>query len=290
MAVTLPSERSKKVNDVSKLTMLIYGAPKSGKTTSASQAPGAIFFECEPGLNHLEVFKIPTYTWDDFLAACKVGDIPNHPALPTPQAPNNSETYTVTGPDARAKVHVLRARHDAVAVGIGTAIADDPRLTVRDYTGQSPTRVVFDTKLRLPIDGHLASTARDTRVWVVCGEDAPTHEEEELRELGIDVLRAPKSSEGRVDVAAALALLGQRGIVSLMVEGGAELAGSFLAGRMADDMHAFIAPMLLGPRGRPGAVDWAGPDTPAQAPRIAKPSWELCGADAYVHGRLTYPD
>ncbi len=196
----------------------------------------------------------------------------------------------VTGPDARAKVHVLRARHDAVAVGIGTAIADDPRLTVRDYTGQSPTRVVFDTKLRLPIDGHLASTARDTRVWVVCGEDAPTHEEEELRELGIDVLRAPKSSEGRVDVAAALALLGQRGIVSLMVEGGAELAGSFLAGRMADDMHAFIAPMLLGPRGRPGAVDWAGPDTPAQAPRIAKPSWELCGADAYVHGRLTYPD
>ena len=68
------------------------------------------------------------------------------------------------------------------------------------------------------------------------------------------------------------------------------LAGSFLAGRLADDMHAFIAPMLLGPRGRPGAVDWAGPDTPAQAPRIAKPSWELCGTDAYVHDRLTYPD
>ena len=79
MTVTLPSERTKKVSDVSKLTMLIYGAPKSGKTTSASQAPGAIFFECEPGLNHLEVFKIPTYTWDDFLEACNLVAQGNHP-------------------------------------------------------------------------------------------------------------------------------------------------------------------------------------------------------------------
>jgi diaminohydroxyphosphoribosylaminopyrimidine deaminase/5-amino-6-(5-phosphoribosylamino)uracil reductase len=75
-----------------------------------------------------------------------------------------------------------------------------------------------------------------------------------------------------------------------MVEGGAELAGSFLATRLADELHAFIAPTLFGPRGRPGAVDWAGPDTPAEAPRIAAPSWELCGEDAYVHGSLVYPD
>lgn len=196
----------------------------------------------------------------------------------------------VTGPDARAKVHLLRARHDAVAVGIGTAIADDPRLTVRDYAGPSPTRVVFDTKLRLPLDGHLAKTAQETRTIVLCGEDAPAHEEEELRGMGVTVLRAEKSAEGRVDVSQALTLLGEQGIVSMMVEGGAELAGSFLAGELADDLHAFVAPILLGPRGRPGAVDWAGPDTTQQAPRIAKPSWELCGADAYVHGRIVYPE
>ena len=82
----------------------------------------------------------------------------------------------------------------------------------------------------------------------------------------------------------------QRGIVTLLVEGGAELAGSFLAARLADELHAFIAPILLGPRGRPGAVDWAGPDTPQQAPRIASPAWELVGEDAYVHGALVYPE
>jgi diaminohydroxyphosphoribosylaminopyrimidine deaminase/5-amino-6-(5-phosphoribosylamino)uracil reductase len=78
--------------------------------------------------------------------------------------------------------------------------------------------------------------------------------------------------------------------VTLMVEGGAELAGSVLAGRLADELHAFIAPILLGPRGRPGAVDWAGPDTPADAPRIAEAHWELCGSDGYVWGPLKYPD
>jgi diaminohydroxyphosphoribosylaminopyrimidine deaminase/5-amino-6-(5-phosphoribosylamino)uracil reductase len=74
-----------------------------------------------------------------------------------------------------------------------------------------------------------------------------------------------------------------------MVEGGAELAGSILAGRLADELHAFLAPVLLGPRGRPGAVDWAGPDTPNEAPRIANPHWELCGSDAYVRGTLQFP-
>jgi len=76
----------------------------------------------------------------------------------------------------------------------------------------------------------------------------------------------------------------------LMVEGGAELAGSFLAAQLADELHAFIAPILLGPRGRPGAVDWAGPDQPSDAPRIAAPAWELCGSDAHVFGGLVYPE
>lgn len=77
---------------------------------------------------------------------------------------------------------------------------------------------------------------------------------------------------------------------SILVEGGAELSGSLLAGRFADELHCFIAPILLGPRGRPGAVDWAGPETPADAPRIVEPSWEVCGQDAYVYGPVSYPD
>jgi len=196
----------------------------------------------------------------------------------------------VTGQEARARVHLLRAQHDAVIIGIGTALADDPQLTVRDAPGQSPPRVVFDTKLRLPLTGRLVRTARDVPTWVVCTTDAPSLAEEELTERGVEVLRAPPSAEGRVDPLSGLKMLAARGIVAAMIEGGAELAGSILAGAVADELHAFIAPILLGPRGRPGAVDWAGPATPAEAPSIADPQWEVCGYDAHVWGPLKYPD
>ena len=196
----------------------------------------------------------------------------------------------VTGPEARALVHMLRSRHDAVAVGIGTALADDPRLTVRDSTGISPTRVVFDTKLRIPLHSRLVETAVDVPTWVICSDDAPSDAEHALTARGVEVLRVPSSAEGRLDAAAAFRVLATRNVVTLMVEGGAELAGSILAGRLADELHAFVAPILLGPRGRPGAVDWAGPATPAEAPRIASATWELCGSDAYVRGPLLYPE
>jgi diaminohydroxyphosphoribosylaminopyrimidine deaminase/5-amino-6-(5-phosphoribosylamino)uracil reductase len=196
----------------------------------------------------------------------------------------------VTGPDARAKVHLLRSRSDAVAVGIGTAVADNPRLTVRDAPGDSPLRVVFDTNLRLTSESRLAATAREIPTLVLCGPEASAEAEAQLSSVGVECVRIPMSTEGRLDVVTALRMLAQRGVVSLLVEGGAELAGSFLAGRLADELHAFIAPILLGPRGRPGAVDWAGPDTPQQAPRIASPTWELVGEDAYVRGPIVYPE
>jgi diaminohydroxyphosphoribosylaminopyrimidine deaminase / 5-amino-6-(5-phosphoribosylamino)uracil reductase len=199
----------------------------------------------------------------------------------------------VTGPEARSKVQELRARHDAVAVGIGTAVADDPRLTVRDtallVNGKHPARVVFDSRLRLPLDSRLVHSAHEAATWILTGNDAPEAAEQALVDAGCVVVRVPNSAEGRVDVGAALRLLASQGVVSILVEGGAELAGSLLATRLADELHAFIAPILLGPRGRPGAVDWAGPDTPTEAPRIVDPRWELCGRDAYVNGPLAFP-
>ncbi|HVK65819.1 MAG TPA: bifunctional diaminohydroxyphosphoribosylaminopyrimidine deaminase/5-amino-6-(5-phosphoribosylamino)uracil reductase RibD [Polyangium sp.] len=199
----------------------------------------------------------------------------------------------VTGPEARAKVQELRAQHDVVGVGIGTALADDPRLTVRTpgltEQGRCPTRTVFDTHLRLPLHSRLVQTAREVPTWVLTGEDAPGANEQALADAGCVVLRVPNSAEGRVEVSAALRILAAQGVVSMLVEGGAELAGSLLAARLADELHAFIAPILLGPRGRPGAVDWAGPDTPSEAPRIVDPRWALCGRDAYVSGPLSFP-
>jgi diaminohydroxyphosphoribosylaminopyrimidine deaminase/5-amino-6-(5-phosphoribosylamino)uracil reductase len=194
----------------------------------------------------------------------------------------------VTGPEARAKVHELRSRMDAVAVGIGTVVADDPRLTVREVAAPSPIRVVFDTKLRIPSGARLVTTARETPTWIVTSLEASPAVEQTLSDQGVEILRAPPSAEGRIDVTAALRALAQRGVVSLMVEGGAELAGSVLASRLADELHVFVSPILLGPRGRPGAVDWAGPDTPSEAPRIIDAHWERIGKDAYVFGPLAF--
>jgi diaminohydroxyphosphoribosylaminopyrimidine deaminase/5-amino-6-(5-phosphoribosylamino)uracil reductase len=194
----------------------------------------------------------------------------------------------VTGPEARAKVHELRSGSDAVLVGVGTVVADDPQLTVRDVTGTNPTRVVLDSKLRIAASATLVATAREVPTWVVTTPEAPEAVERILVAAGVEVLRVARTSEGRVDVTSAFRTLAQRGVVTLMIEGGAELAGSVLAARLADQLHVFVGPLLLGPRGRPGAVDWAGPDNPADAPRIVDPKWELCGRDAYVHGVLAY--
>ena len=90
-------------------------------------------------------------------------------------------------------------------------------------------------------------------------------------------------------MAAVLHELATREVVSVLCEGGAELAGTVLAAGLTRELHVFVAPVLLGPRGRPGAVDWAGPDTPSEAPRIVDAHWERCGKDAYVFGPLAFP-
>ena len=195
----------------------------------------------------------------------------------------------VTGPEARALVHMLRARHDAVAIGIGTALADDPRLTVRDASGVSPTRVVFDTKLRLPTHSRLVETAVDVPTWVILQRRRP-----DGRRAGPDGARG-RGAPGRELRRGAARCRG--GLPCARHEGGRypdggrrSRAGREHPGRpVGDELHAFIAPILLGPRGRPGAVDWAGPATPAEAPRISAATWELCGSDAYVRGPLQYP-
>lgn len=196
----------------------------------------------------------------------------------------------VTGRDARARVHALRAQADAVAVGINTALADDPRLNVRAVKGENPIRVVFDTRLRLATHLRLVTTAREIPTWVLTSMDAEAGPAEELENHGVEIIRVPVGTEGRIDVHTAAIALAERGIVSLLVEGGAELAGSLLATHLADELHAFLAPILLGPRARAAAVDWAGPDEPQQAPRIISPSWEVCGDDAHVWGRIAYPE
>jgi diaminohydroxyphosphoribosylaminopyrimidine deaminase/5-amino-6-(5-phosphoribosylamino)uracil reductase len=195
----------------------------------------------------------------------------------------------ITCQESRTRVHQLRGQHDAVMLGVNTVLADDPRLTVRDVPGRSPIRVVIDSKLRLPTTSHLAQTALQTPTCVMTTQAATEAAENALAALGVRVVRVPATAEGRCDPHAVLQELAAREVVNVLCEGGAELAGSLLAARLPSELHVFVAPVLLGPRGRPGAVDWAGPESPSDAPRIHPPRWELCGSDAYVWGPLVFP-
>ncbi|MBN2195493.1 MAG: bifunctional diaminohydroxyphosphoribosylaminopyrimidine deaminase/5-amino-6-(5-phosphoribosylamino)uracil reductase RibD [Polyangiaceae bacterium] len=195
----------------------------------------------------------------------------------------------ITCADSRLRVQTLRTAHDAVMIGINTVLADDPRLTVRDVPGRSPVRVIVDSKLRVPTNSQVVATAREVPTCVVTTPDASRAISDSLEGAGVSVIRVAATAEGRCDMRAALHELAVREVVSVLCEGGAELAGSLLATRLPDELHAFVAPLLLGPRGRAGAVDWAGPENPSDAPRIEPVRWELCGSDAYVSGPLVYP-
>ncbi len=195
----------------------------------------------------------------------------------------------ITCPESRARVQQLRGQHDAVMLGVNTVLADDPRLTVRDVPGRSPIRVVIDSRLRLPPTSHLAQTAKQTPTCVMTTQAASPAAEQELDALGVRIVHVAATAEGRCDPVAVLQELAAREVVNVLCEGGAELAGSLLAARLPSELHVFVAPILLGPRGRPGAVDWAGPELPGDAPRINPPHWELCGSDAYVWGPIVFP-
>ncbi|HEY6078685.1 MAG TPA: bifunctional diaminohydroxyphosphoribosylaminopyrimidine deaminase/5-amino-6-(5-phosphoribosylamino)uracil reductase RibD [Polyangiaceae bacterium] len=194
----------------------------------------------------------------------------------------------ITGPESRLRVQSLRASHDAVMVGVNTVLADNPRLTVRDVPGRSPVRVVVDSKLRIPLTSQVVQTAAQTPTCVVTTLAAAKQQEDALLAAAVRVIRVPPTAEGRCDPVQMLRELAAREVVSVMCEGGSELAGSLLATPMVDELHVFVAPVLLGPRGRPGAVDWAGPEHPSDGPRIDPPRWELCGGDAHVWGPLKY--
>ncbi len=158
----------------------------------------------------------------------------------------------ITGGPATARVHRMRAMNDAIMIGIGTALADDPRLSCRlpGMTSHSPIRVVLDTSLRLPLASYLVESARETPVWVITAEAAGGGREQALRSRGVEVIRVPTLGE-RLEPAAVLQALGRRGITRLMVEGGPILAAALIAADLVDEAVLFRSPHLLGG----GAID-----------------------------------
>lgn len=151
----------------------------------------------------------------------------------------------ITGERARAYAHLLRATHDAVAVGSGTALADDPLLDCRlpGLAGRTPVRIVFDRRLRLPPTSRLARSTGAGPVWVVTADAGDRPEASSLSAAGVQVLDVP-ADQGWL--ARALAVLAERGITRLLVEGGAELAAALLRAGLVDRLVLLQAPLLLG--------------------------------------------
>lgn len=158
-------------------------------------------------------------------------------------------TAFITGEASRARVHMMRAEADAIMVGVGTVLADDPELTCRlpGMADRSPIRIILDGGLRTPADGRIVATARRTPTWILTSPDAPGANEAPLRAAGVEVLRVARDGEGRVAVGEALALLAARGITRLMVEGGATVAASLLRADLIDEAAVSTGPCELGP-------------------------------------------
>ncbi len=206
----------------------------------------------------------------------------------------SGESRWISGAEARARVHRLRARVDAVAVGAGTALADDPELTARagGRVTHRPVRVLWDSLLRVPrrsrlYQGGIAPT------WVLCSRAAPAARRREALAAGARLLAVParrgRAAGGRLDLRRALAALARAGLTELLVEGGGELAAGLLREGLVDELHWFSAPILLGGDARP-AVGPLRLAALAQAVAIEDLRVRRAGRDLHLSGRPRRPD
>ncbi|MBE3580753.1 MAG: bifunctional diaminohydroxyphosphoribosylaminopyrimidine deaminase/5-amino-6-(5-phosphoribosylamino)uracil reductase RibD [Thermoanaerobacteraceae bacterium] len=192
----------------------------------------------------------------------------------------------ITGEVSRRKAHELRNTYDAVLVGIGTVLADDPELTTRLPGGRDPVRVILDSRLRLPLNARVVNLKSSAPTLVATTEEAPQERREELARAGIETMVLP-AKEGRVSWPALLENLARRQITSVLVEGGAEVNGSALAHGVVDRVIAFIAPKIFGGREAPGAVAGLGVCRPEEAWELEEVEVEPSGEDIMITGLIS---
>lgn len=188
------------------------------------------------------------------------------------------ESRWITGEAAREQTHRLRAQHDAVLIGAETALADDPELTVRlpGYAGRQPARVVLDSRQRLSADCKLVRGAREIPTYVVSTTPPQPH----LTEAGVRVLPVRAVGEDRPELKTVVQVLENEGLLRIFVEGGGQVAASFLRCGLVDALEWFRAPIVIGGEGRPG-VGALAVAALAEAPHFRRVEVRELGSDLW---------
>ncbi len=200
-------------------------------------------------------------------------------------ATREGESRWITSEASRAAGHELRAECDAIVVGVGTVLADDPRLTCRVKGGRDPIRVIVDTEARTPPTAQVVRLARTSKAptWIIVGPKAPRRRVTALEKRGAVVLPC-KLLRGHVDLGAMLKLLGERELLSVLVEGGPRLLGACFDHGLVDKLHAFLAPMVIGGEGALSAVLGHGVGGIGEAPRLSRLRVERLDEDVHIMG------
>lgn len=195
-------------------------------------------------------------------------------------ATHRGESQWITGAPARAYGHLLRHQHDAVMVGSGTVLADDPQLTVRlpGLEVRQPIRIIVDGRLRTPLTAKLVAEARATPTWLITLTHADKIRRRVYEDAGVVVLTVDTDADGAVDLAAVLKLLGKRGLTRIMVEGGATLAAGLFRAGLVDRLAWFRSAGIIGGDGLAG-IKAFGVDRLAQQPRFERMQITRLGED-----------
>ena len=158
---------------------------------------------------------------------------------------------SITGPESQQKVHALRNELDAILIGIGTALIDNPALTCRLENGRDPLRVILDSTLRLPTDAQIVQQKSAAQTWIFCRKDVDPQRQLQLEQAGAIIHKVDLDQTGQLDLQQVLSCLGKANITSLLVEGGSAVHGAFLRARLIDQAYLFFAPYFIGDMGTP---------------------------------------
>ena len=203
----------------------------------------------------------------------------------------------VTGPEARLLVHLERDASDAIVVGVGTVLADDPQLTVRLEPKEirrpprhvPPWRIILDSQAHTPLTSRLITQNTDRRTLILTTTAAAAERVDRLRAAGTEVIVSP-ARDGHVDLDAALAEMARRGAIRILLEAGGELAGGFFESRLVDRVLAFVAPQLVGGRDAPTPLGALGFSRLADAARLRNVTVQTVGPDLMVEGIVSWEE